>query len=207
MRIIISILFAVAFKTALAADTSKGEWPYYAGTIQATKYSPLAQIDAKNVKSLQIAWEWNSPDEALLASGATRERVSKLSLRYSTGLRLFTRAATTGTLTLGADRTELVRERLGTFAVSGGLGTELAALYRDDVANTGVFGQFKVNVGRSLFLTAGLRGDRNSSFGDQIGTAWSPMLGAAWTRDIGQATLKLRTAYGRGIRPPARPGR
>jgi len=138
--------------------------------------------------------------DALL--GATRERVSKLSFRYSTGLRLFTHASTTGALTLGADRTELVRERLGTFAVSGGLGTELAALYRDDVANTGVFGQFKLNVGRALFLTAGLRGDRNSSFGDRIGTAWSPMLGAAWTRDIGQATLKLRSAYGRGIRPP-----
>lgn len=59
---------------AVAADTSKGEWPYYAGTIQATKYSPMSQIDAKNVKSLQVAWEWNSPDEALLASGATRER-------------------------------------------------------------------------------------------------------------------------------------
>ena len=77
------------------------------------------------------------------------------------------------------------------------------ALYRDDVRNTGVFGQFKVDVGRALFLTAGLRGDRNSSFGDATGTAWSPMLGAAWTRDIGATTLKLRSAYGRGIRPPA----
>ncbi|HSA54771.1 MAG TPA: TonB-dependent receptor [Gemmatimonadaceae bacterium] len=139
--------------------------------------------------------------DALL--GATRERVSKLSFRYSTGLRLFARGTTAGTLTLGADRTEAVRERLGTFAVSGGLGTELSALYRDDVSNTGVFGQFKIDVGRALFLTAGLRGDRNSSFGDETGTAWSPMLGAAWTRDIGAATLKLRSAYGRGIRPPA----
>jgi quinoprotein glucose dehydrogenase len=56
------------------ADTSKGEWPYYAGTISATKYSPLAQIDAKNVSTLQVAWKWNSPDDALLSGGATRER-------------------------------------------------------------------------------------------------------------------------------------
>lgn len=57
-----------------AADTSQGEWPYYAGDIYARKYSPLAQIDAKNVDSLRVAWEWTSPDDALLQSGATRER-------------------------------------------------------------------------------------------------------------------------------------
>src|SRR5690349_9133358 len=55
-------------------DTRKGEWPFYAGDTYATKYSPLAQIDAKNVQSLQIAWEWETPDAVLIASGATRER-------------------------------------------------------------------------------------------------------------------------------------
>jgi iron complex outermembrane receptor protein len=128
--------------------------------------------------------------------------VSKLSFRYSSALRLFRGPGAEGTFTLGADRTELLRERLGTVGVSTAATTDLSALYRDDIANTGVFAQFKLDAARAFFLTAGLRGDRNSTFGDQIGTAWSPMLGAAWVRDVGPATLKLRAAYGRGIRPP-----
>src|SRR5687768_10267799 len=68
------VLATSSTHAADARDTSKGEWPFYAGDIYATKYSPLAQIDAKNVGSLQIAWTWDSADDALLASGATRER-------------------------------------------------------------------------------------------------------------------------------------
>lgn len=37
------------------------------------KYSPLKQIDRANVQSLQIAWSWESPDDALLGK-QTRER-------------------------------------------------------------------------------------------------------------------------------------
>ncbi|HTE42937.1 MAG TPA: pyrroloquinoline quinone-dependent dehydrogenase [Steroidobacteraceae bacterium] len=77
-----SVLFAAAFAamTSVSAadkarDTSKGEWPFYAGNISSNKYSPLSQIDAKNVDSLQIAWTWDSPDDALVSAGATRERV------------------------------------------------------------------------------------------------------------------------------------
>jgi len=48
-----------------------------------------------------------------------------------------------------------------------------------------------------------LRGERNSSFGPNVGTAWSPMLGVAHTQEIGGASaLKFRAAYGKGIRPP-----
>lgn len=68
---------ALAFN-AMAADaarsTSKGEWPFYAGDIHANKYSSLSQIDAKNVSKLQVAWTWDSPDDALIANGVTRER-------------------------------------------------------------------------------------------------------------------------------------
>jgi quinoprotein glucose dehydrogenase len=75
-RLIVAVV-ALTGSVALAADvrdTRKGEWPFYAGDTYATKYSPLSQIDAKNVQSLQIAWEWDTPDATLIASGATRER-------------------------------------------------------------------------------------------------------------------------------------
>src|SRR4249920_3915780 len=43
----------------------QGEWPAYAGTYAAARYSPLTQIDRSNAKSLRIAWRWKSPDMAV----------------------------------------------------------------------------------------------------------------------------------------------
>jgi len=139
--------------------------------------------------------------DALL--GASRERAEKTSFRLSTALRVFENPTGGATLTLGTDHTDLTRERLGTSAeVSGGQPDELAALYHDDIRNEGVFSQLKVDIARSFFLTAGIRGDWNSTFSETLGAAWSPMLGVAFTRDAAGATFKLRGAYGKGIRPP-----
>jgi quinoprotein glucose dehydrogenase len=44
---------------------SQGEWPAYAGTYAAARYSPLTQIDRDNAKNLHIAWRWKSPDMAI----------------------------------------------------------------------------------------------------------------------------------------------
>ena len=139
--------------------------------------------------------------DALL--GATRERASKTSLRFSTALRVVDGPGGGATLTLGTDHTELSRERLGmSDEVGGSPVNELAALYHDDVRNQGVFAQMKVDFSRALFLTAGIRGDWNSTFSETLGAAWSPMLGVAFTRDMGLGTIKVRGAYGKGIRPP-----
>jgi quinoprotein glucose dehydrogenase len=50
------------------AALSRGEWPAYAGTYAAARYSPLAQIDPTNARDLHIAWRWKSPDMAIKAS-------------------------------------------------------------------------------------------------------------------------------------------
>jgi outer membrane receptor protein involved in Fe transport len=138
--------------------------------------------------------------DALL--GATRERASKTSLRLSTSLRLLDRERAGASITLGTDRTELSRDRLGDRAALAGAGEGVTALYHDDIDNAGVFALLKVSALRTVFLTAGLRGDWNSTFGESSGTAWSPMVGAAASRDLGITTVKLRGAYGKGIRPP-----
>ena len=39
---------------------TNGEWRFYGGDSGTTKYSPLDQIDATNVKDLKIVWEWNA---------------------------------------------------------------------------------------------------------------------------------------------------
>jgi quinoprotein glucose dehydrogenase len=64
---------ALLCTAATAAESPRGEWPYYGGDAGSSKYSPLAQIDARTVQQLEVAWTWNSPDDALVGS-ATRER-------------------------------------------------------------------------------------------------------------------------------------
>jgi quinoprotein glucose dehydrogenase len=39
-----------------------GEWPEYASTKAANRYSPLTQINGSNFKKLKVAWRWSSPD-------------------------------------------------------------------------------------------------------------------------------------------------
>ena len=40
--------------------TSNGEWRFYGGDAGTTKYSPLDQINASNVKDLKIVWQWKA---------------------------------------------------------------------------------------------------------------------------------------------------
>ncbi|HEY6329678.1 MAG TPA: pyrroloquinoline quinone-dependent dehydrogenase [Blastocatellia bacterium] len=47
-------------------DAKAGEWPSYGANSRNTKYSPLDQINPANVKSLKVAWAWDSPDLALI---------------------------------------------------------------------------------------------------------------------------------------------
>jgi quinoprotein glucose dehydrogenase len=48
-----------------AKALSQGEWPVYAGTYAAARYSPLTQINRDNAKNLRVAWRWKSPDMAI----------------------------------------------------------------------------------------------------------------------------------------------
>src|ERR1700750_3398125 len=49
---------------------SQGEWPAYAGSYAAARYSPLTQINRDNARDLHIAWRWKSPDMAIEAANA-----------------------------------------------------------------------------------------------------------------------------------------
>jgi quinoprotein glucose dehydrogenase len=41
----------------------KGEWPEYAGDTRGLKYSPLDQINKKNINDLRVVWRWASADQ------------------------------------------------------------------------------------------------------------------------------------------------
>lgn len=42
------------------------DWPSYSGDSRSSKYSPLSQITGEETKRLQVAWQWQSPDNALV---------------------------------------------------------------------------------------------------------------------------------------------
>lgn len=58
----------------------------------------------------------------------------------------------------------------------------------------------------SLFLTGGLRAERDAGLATSQ-SALLPMLGGSLVREFGATTVKLRAAYGRGIRPAQTPAR
>jgi iron complex outermembrane receptor protein len=57
------------------------------------------------------------------------------------------------------------------------------------------------------YITSGLRVERNEALGSSRTVSVLPMIGAAVLHDYGPLTLKLRSAYGRGIRPATTPMR
>ncbi len=65
-----AVLLTVAFLAPGAAlaktkTATTSEWPSYGGDARSSKYSPLSQIDAKNVGALKVAWTWRSAEEEL----------------------------------------------------------------------------------------------------------------------------------------------
>ena len=81
-----SIVLALSTPAALQAQTipgaipqsaaalAQGEWPAYAGTYAAARYSPLTQINKDNAKNLRVAWRWKSPARPCSISGASGRR-------------------------------------------------------------------------------------------------------------------------------------
>jgi outer membrane cobalamin receptor len=55
------------------------------------------------------------------------------------------------------------------------------------------------------YFTTGLRVERNEALGSNATVSVLPMVGLAALRDVGPLTVKLRSAYGRGIRPATTP--
>lgn len=66
LAVVLSLtLFAVP--AAGQAGVRNGDWPHYGGDLGSTKYSGLDDIDASNVGRVGFAWEWNSPDNRVIA--------------------------------------------------------------------------------------------------------------------------------------------
>jgi quinoprotein glucose dehydrogenase len=53
-------LLAACLPLLAQSGTANGDWRYYGGDAQSTKYSPLDQINRDNVNKLQVAWTWKA---------------------------------------------------------------------------------------------------------------------------------------------------
>lgn len=54
------LLLAAGIRVQAQQGATNGEWHFYGGDAGNTKYSPLDQINASNVKELEIAWRWKA---------------------------------------------------------------------------------------------------------------------------------------------------
>ena len=149
----------------------------------------------------------SATDSALAAARGGGDRVTA---RVTSSARFgaIERAATT--LTFTAEHAA-VREQstiAATLVSSGGTGDRLAQPAADAQAqlvgwrgNSGVVAQANTSLRNRLFLTAGLRVERDAALVGSTRVNTLPMLGGAIVGERGDVTLKVRAAYGEGIRP------
>jgi quinoprotein glucose dehydrogenase len=60
---------ALGFSVAISAD----DWTHYGSDLASSKYAPFDQINHDNVAELQMAWQWQSPDNATVAANHAAE--------------------------------------------------------------------------------------------------------------------------------------
>jgi hypothetical protein len=68
------IVFLLLIAAALYGQNSAGDWPMFNRDLAATRYSPLTQINAKNVAKLTRAWSYKlnrHPSSGSITGGAS----------------------------------------------------------------------------------------------------------------------------------------
>lgn len=56
---------ALAISVVACAEAAAQDWRFYGSDAASSKYVPLAQINAGNVAELEVAWVWDTPDNAI----------------------------------------------------------------------------------------------------------------------------------------------
>ncbi|HTR77568.1 MAG TPA: TonB-dependent receptor [Gemmatimonadaceae bacterium] len=150
------------------------------------------------------------PTEADSALRAAQGSAARGSIRLSSAAQLGESDRARGTLTFALDQSDLSEQITTKTSPNkpggggpGGSGQTPLVTTEQSVwqGTTGATAQLDGAVAGLLFLTGGLRAERDVGFTSTQQTALLPLLGAAVVRDAGPLTVKLRTAYGKGIRP------
>ncbi|MGH7711842.1 MAG: TonB-dependent receptor domain-containing protein [Gemmatimonadaceae bacterium] len=146
-------------------------------------------------------------DSALLAARGSADRAS---VRLSSVARFGTDDRRAGALTIALDHSRLhestASAEMHAGPSVGGTGPnhppEIEAQHFSARRTTsGITGQADLSFRNTVFLTGGVRLERTSGFSATSPVSTLPLLGAAFVVDRGGMTFKLRSAYGKGIRP------
>jgi outer membrane receptor protein involved in Fe transport len=163
-------------------------------------------VDRSTVNNNQTRPRFTTPGDSLLSLFTSGSR--KLSVAYNLSATGTVSPGIGATLSAGVDHYSWVGDVLSTSRALNSIGTIATSPAgsvrnsRSDVRNTGVFAQLQVDLREAVYLTAGLRADDNSNFGDELGTPLLPRVGLSVVRPVGGATVKARLAYGEAFRAP-----
>lgn len=152
--------------------------------------------------AFQTQRRFTTPDDTLLYDIMNRR--GKMSIFYHTTVNAKLSRLVGSTLTVGFNHYRVAGSNAISPATNNIVGTldGPAIILRLPSKNTGYFAQARIDFAEAMFVTAGLRVERNPDFGEDVGTVVSPRLGASYVRPIGQTVIKLRFSYGESIRPP-----
>ena len=149
----------------------------------------------------------SATDSALAASRGGGDRITA---RLTSAARFGSVDRTSTVLTFTAEHAA-VREETAVLSISGQgggyeprLGEPTSGSEAQLIGwrgNSGVVAQANTSMRNHLFLTAGLRLERDDALLGTTRVSSLPMLGGAVVGDRGDVTLKLRAAYGKGVRP------
>ena len=149
----------------------------------------------------------SATDSALAASRGGGDRITA---RLTSAARFGSTDKTATVLTLTAEHAA-VREESAVLSVSGQGGDYVPrpgesaggseARLIGWRGNSGLVAQANTSLQNHVFLTAGLRLERDDALLGSTRVSSLPMLGGAVVGDRGDVTLKLRAAYGKGERP------
>ncbi len=145
---------------------------------------------------------FTTPADSFLSLFAQHQAKTSLLYHTDVSVRLGRAAAAVVTAGINYDAYDGVSSSTSDATRTTGSVDGTVSEQRTPWTTTGYFGQVQISVAEQLFLTSGLRAERNANFGTDFGTAWSPRVGAAYVLSFGPATVKLRASYGESIRAP-----
>ena len=183
-----------------AAFATQGLWTH----------SLLAGVDGYSLNNVSdaIGPIPTTLDSALRAARGSGDRYT---FRESSVARIGNGTDARGTITLGVEHSVLRQATTGVTSRRQVPGQQYPTAVEGIVEtwnhNTGLLSQFNMAWQESIYLTGGLRVERNDSFTGSDRFPVLPMVGLAVVRDVGDAEVKWRAAYGKGIRPPQTPAR
>ena len=173
-------------------------------------HAVVAGVDGYTLSG--VASDWTPmPSQSDSALRAARGNAIRGTLRASSTARFGSASSGDGTTVTLAVEHSSAREQTNSFGTrlaphaSGMAGspppTGSEPLTTTWWSNTGALVQGEWSLRNALFVSSGARLEFISGPDDMDQAALLPMLGVSWVRELGTAAIKLRAAYGRGIRP------